>query len=271
MPDGIVVTPGPVESALEASAGELGASQPAFELPEEYKPYSKFPWEDIPEGVREKVLSSVKEFHGGMTKHQQELAQLRNEVPQLRERTQILDNLIHEPWFKEAWDAHQKGGKPNEPLPNLTDQFDPDQAGVLERIIEQKVQERLNPVAERLTGLQQQQMNAQAKAEMDRLQAEAKAKGWPDPYERVNDLYAQVSSGAAQTVEQAYQLSIFPELEGIIKAQAQKETMEGLQQKAERTVPPTRSPGGTPGEQVFKGRDAVRHALEASLKELAGG
>jgi hypothetical protein len=268
--EGITVTPEPTGTALKAPEVPQGLSEPTRDLPEEFKPYSDLPWEQIPEDVRTEVLKGIKKFHGGMTKHQQEYKRLQQELPELQERSAMLEKLVNEPWVREAYEAHQKGLKPNEPQPSLTEQFDPEQATALERIIEQKVQERLNPVSSQLTSLQQQQLNAQTKGDLERLSAEAKAKGWPDPYDRMNDLYAQVTSGAARSVEEAYKLSVFDELPDLIRTQAQKATMTELQQKASQTVSPIASPGGTPSQQSFKGRNAVADALAASIKELAG-
>jgi hypothetical protein len=267
MPEGVVVTPDPIGSAPGAPGGE-GVSQTP-QLPEEFRPYSDIDWSLIPESNREDVLKGVKKFHGGMTRNQQEYKRLQVRVPELEERSRMLDQLVNEDWVKKAWDAHQKGQTPGEPpAPPLTEQFDPEQAAALQRMVDQKVSEIVGPLNHQLQSLHETQNQAKAKSELERMEAFASENGLPPPGDIMSDLYAQVSSGQATTVEQAYKMAMFPKLKEIAEERGRQSALTELQKKASSTVAPSTGPHGSPSTPGFTGRNAVLEAYRHTVANL---
>ena len=147
------------------------------------------PWDQIPDNARQGVLEGVKKFHGGMTKGQQEAAKLRGQVGELSRKAELLDQLVAEPWVREAWEAHQKGQtvatKQPEPTVNLTEHLNANAAKAIESIIEREIGKRLGPISSQMTSINQEQANNRAKSELADLVKKATEQGLPDPYEKL--------------------------------------------------------------------------------------
>ncbi|MHA2069500.1 MAG: hypothetical protein ACXABY_34490, partial [Candidatus Thorarchaeota archaeon] len=77
---------------------------------EEYKPYSQFPWHELPEGTRAVFLEKLKKFHGDMSRGQNEVGRLRQENADYRQKAQWFDELTSQKWFQDAYLA--RDGKP---------------------------------------------------------------------------------------------------------------------------------------------------------------
>ena len=247
-----------------------GLSEPK-ELGEEYKPYSMIPWDQIPEEQRQSVLDGVKKFHGGMTRGQQDTAKLRAQVVELNRKAELLDQLVAEPWVREAWEAHQKGqsvAKQPEPTVNLTEHLEPDVAKAVEAMIERKVSERIGPLNSQLTNLNQEQANARAKSELADLVKKTGDSGLPDPYEHLDVMAQIVAAGRAKTVEDAYRLAVFDNVPELAKEKARKTLQEELQSKASKTVAPTMGGAKNGAVATYSGRDAVLNAFRDTKREL---
>jgi hypothetical protein len=259
-----------VAESTEVPEAATGLSEPK-ELSEEYKPYSMIPWDQIPEEQRPAVLDGVKKFHGGMTRGQQDTAKLRSQVVELTRKAELLDQLVAEPWVREAWEAHQKGqsvAKQPEPTVNLTEHLDQEAAKAIEQIIEKKLSERIGPLNSQLTNLNQEQANARAKMELADLVKKAGEKGWPDPYERLDVMAQVVAAGRAKTVEDAYRLATYDDVPDLVKEKTRKTLTEELQSKASKTVAATMGGAKNGAVATYSGRDAVLNAFRDTKREL---
>lgn len=267
-----VETQDPVPESLGTEPeAATGVSEPQ-ELGEEYKPYSMIPWDQIPEEQRPAVLDGVKKFHGGMTRGQQDTAKLRSQVVELTRKAELLDQLVAEPWVREAWEAHQKGQSVSkqEPAPsvNLTEHLEPDVAKAVEAIIERKVSERIGPLNTQLTNLNQEQANARAKMDLADLVKKTGEHGLPDPYEHLDIMAQIVAAGRAKTVEDAYRLAVFDNVPELAKEKARKTLQEELQSKASKTVAATMGGSKNGAVSVYSGSDAVLKAFRDTKREL---
>lgn len=271
MVDATLTSPEAPDSPALGPESMEGVSQ---ELPEEYRPYSMIDWEQIPEESRPAILEGVKKFQGNMTRTQQELAELKQQLPEYQRQAQLLEQLVNEPWVREAWKRQQSGepapsATPPEPAVNLTDYLDRDAATAIDKLVEAKLQERLGPLSNQIQQVQQGQTQMEAKAEIAALSQEAAQKGWPDPLKLMGDMYRIVSEGRAGNVRDAYWLCA---RDGILEHTtdaARRSITEELKGKAERTAPVAPRVSGTPGQQSFTGNGAVLEALRASAKEIA--
>jgi hypothetical protein len=256
------------DSAAAPEAGEGSSFE--SQLPEELRPYSMIPWDRIPQEQWDSVLKGVKEFHGGMTKGQQELAQVRRKLPELERRSQMLEKLVNEPWVREAWEAHQRGekiGGPKKPeSPPLGEHFDPDQAKTLEATISNAVERRFGELAVQLQSLQHQQTQTQAARDLEGLRVSAEKQGLPSPDTVLERMYSLVSSGQARDINSAYRLAIFEDLPSLME-QAKKTAINGLQKKASSAPAPNLGINGTPGRELFVGKDSTLRALESAMSE----
>lgn len=242
------------------------------ELPEELRPYSMIPWDSIPEENRQAVLEGVKKFHGGMTKQQQDVSRLKKDMDEFRRKADLLDQLVAEPWVREAWDRHQKGqnftAQEPEKSVNLAEHLDADAAKAIETIIERALDKRLNPISNQITTLSQEQANVKAKTELADLAKMAAEKGWPSPYERLDGMSQLVAIGRAKSVEDAYRISLFDELPELIENKTKKSLHEELKSKAGKTVAPVMGPPQNGRAQLYTGRDAILKAFRDSKQEL---
>lgn len=252
---------------------EPAASAVAPELGEEFKPYSQFPWEDLPEEVREPFLEKLKKFHGDMSRGVNEAAQLRKDVEQFRQKADWFDTLTSQKWFQDAYLQQQGGGQPaqDKPAPVKLSQYGlDDEAGdAIERVIQERVGNALGPLTQQLQYLQRKVMSDTTDRELQEVREIAKQKGLPSPDEKMSRMTQIIQSGEARTVKDAWRLAIFDELPDIVSKNARKAAQEELRNKAASTLPPRVGPATEPGEEIFVGPNAVSEALHAAIAEHA--
>jgi len=257
----------PEEDRAIAPDAEVGPSE---DLPEEYKPYSVIPWDQIPDDARESVLNGVKAFHGGLTKHQQELADLRKQFPELQKRSQILDQMISDPRFRAMWEQAQRPAPPPSPQesgPNLTEHVGADAAKAIQDVVERLVSKRVEEVTGRLDSLRHDVTASKASQDLSALRVEAERNGWPSPDEKLTEMYNLVSSGVPD-VQTAYKLAVFNDLPKVVEHRTRESVLNELKKKADASVPPGNTPPGRPSPEQFSGRDATLRALKTSMREL---
>lgn len=243
---------------------------PSEDLPEEYKPYSMIPWDQIPEEARETVLSGVKSFHGGLTKHQQELADLRKQFPELQKRSQILDQMISDPRFRAMWEQSQRppaATPPPDNGPNLTEHVGAEAAKAIQEVVERLVSQRVGEVTGKLDVLRHDVTASRASQDLSALRVEAERNGWPSPDEKLTEMYNLVAGGAPD-IQTAYKLAVFNDLPKVVETRTRESVLNELKKKAESSVPPGTTPHGRPSPEMFSGRDATLRALKTSMREL---
>ena len=271
MPDEPTQQPLPDSTAPDALPGEPdGVSTPTGELPDEYKPYSHIPWGDVPEDIRPGILDGVKTFHGDMTRDRQELLDQVKEVPGLRQKADTLEYLWNQPWFQDAYGKMQTpSSQPPEPATDtLSEHLDSDTAKAIKQAVQDAIKGAIDPVQQKMAGLEQQVTSREVESVMSKLRDKAKAQGWPSPDDKVGEIQSMLQAGEARTIEGAYERAIFSEVPKIAQQQAIEKYKAELQRKAETTLPPTTGPVGTPGMELFKGKDCVTNAVQAARKEL---
>lgn len=268
------------ESPLQTSARE--------ELPEEYKPYSQFPWTDIPEDVRPDVLSSVKKFHGDMTRKSQEAAELRKEIPELRQKADFLDRLAGDPafmdWYNRRYNGQAAGGgtaaadAPNTPgyqrghavpggYEKLKELMDTDALTELGQLIAGEVQRAVGPLSQGLDGINRRFVADRTEQEINTLREEVEKNEWPsltpDLINRMTDL---VYRRRAANVRDAYTLVCHDDLIQAEVKKALQRRQGDLERKAEVTFPPRAGPTNQPGEDVTFGSNTLELVNEAAAE-----
>lgn len=267
----------------ESASQQLGltpddnAAPPPQELGEEYKPYSQFPWDRIPEDVREETLKTLKQFHGDMSRKASRAAELEKELTDSRQKAQWFDALTSEPWFREAYQAHQAGSAappkqaPTTDLSELSEYgLDEKATRLLKKFVDDQMGNAVSPINQTLGYIQQQLVNDQVEREMGSLRQLAVDKGWPSPDEKLSRMSELMQQNRARTPTDAYRLAVMDEVVDITAKSARAGFEQELKSKAQRTLPPSRDTTGTPQEESFTGPDAVQRAFQASLQELAG-
>lgn len=247
------------------------------ELGEEYKPYSQFPWHEIPEDIRPQVLEKLKKFHGDMSKGQSRAAELEKQASEFREKAQWFDALTAEPWFREAYQAHQAGSTASQQQVSQTDLSELSDYGldekatkVLQKFISDQMGNTVTPINQTLAQIQQQLVNDQVEREMQSLRKLAQEKNWPSPDEQLSRMSELMQQNRARTPTDAYRLAVMDDVIDLTAQTARQSLQNELKGKAERTMPPRQGPAGTPQEEVYTGKDAVQRAVQASIRELAG-
>ena len=246
----------------------------APELGEEFKPYSQFPWEDMPEEVREPFLEKLKKFHGDMSRGVNEAAQLRKDVEQFRQKADWFDTLTSQKWFQDAYLSQQDGGQAKQPEKPATLKLseyglDNEAGDAIERVIQDRVGNALGPLTQQLQYLQRKVMSDTTDRELQEVREIARQKGLPTPDEKMTRMTQIIQSGEARTVKDAWRLAVFDELPDIISKNARKAAQDELRQKAASTLPPRVGPATAPGEEIFVGPNAVSEALHAAIAEHA--
>lgn len=253
--------------------GAEGSSTPS--LGEEFKPYSQFPWEKIPDEVRGEVLEKVKKFHGDMTRSHEDLRKQRDDA---RQKAQWFDELTGQQWFMDAYMKRQNGGTTPAPAPErpsldkLTEfGIDKSATEVLGRVMREEIQAALRPVTENVDFLRRMAYDREANDELGRVREYSKARGLPSPDapEISEQMTALIRSGQARSIEGAYRLAIFEQALGAAETRGRKTLEQELESKAGATVAPYRGPASAPGEEQFTGREGVVNALRAAQAEFA--
>mgnify|MGYP006287029313 CR=1 FL=1 len=247
----------------QATEPAPGSSEP--DLSPEYKPYSDIPWDQIPPESREGVLKGVKKMHGGMTRQQQEVAELRR-------RSQMLDELVNQPWVRQAWEAQQKGQTPGaqsaEPTPDLTEHLDSEAVKAIDSLVNQRLQMIDSKYNQEISSLRQQQLNAQVKTDLAELRELAQQKGWPSPDEKMQEMYTLLSNGEVKNLQTAYRQAIFDDLPDLVSKNVRTAQQQQIQRKAQTSIPPGNNSPSNLAPSEFDGPDAVAKALEQSIREL---
>jgi hypothetical protein len=287
MPDD-PTTPGVARDGLERpftteglseglSEGEETLATGALEgaLPKEYQPYSDFPWDEIPEAAREKTLAAVKKFHGSMTRKSQEAAELRQEVPALRQKAEMLERLTADPdfnqWYNQRFfgpSQQQTAPQQSPPTEKLREFLDAEGVQALTGLVNQLVQQQTAPLAQRVEQTSRAHSDDRAQRQLASLRSEVAEKGWPDVDEKAMEITNLLQQRRATDVRDAYFLAC---REDIIKreaARAVEEKQQRLQQKAETSFSPTPGPASSPGEEVLEGPEATLKALRQTKREL---
>jgi hypothetical protein len=278
MPDELLTQDPSTDSNEVVPAGANGTALPDVDqgpsevegLPEEYKPYSMLPWNEIPEEVRDKVLSGIKSFHGGMTKQQQEFARMKADMAEYKHKSMLLDQMVNEPWVKAAWKAHQDGQSiaPVEEKPiRLDEHLDKDAASAIETMVERAIAKKLDPLSAQIGNLSQDQANVRAKQDLDILVKKAQDSGWPTPMDYFDQMSQLVASGRARSVEDAYRLATYEDFPKMVETKTRKSLQEELSKKASNSIAPRMGPGTNGKSHLYSGRDAVLKAFNDAKAE----
>lgn len=265
------------DTSQEGSVGTLesGALETAETLGEEYKPYSNFPWDQIPEEARKDFLGELKKFHGAMSRGSQEASVLRRQIPELKQKAEFLDRLVQDPGFLTWYRQQQAGGgaqtaaAPSAPDPTakLSEYLDAEGQSALRVLIDQEIAHRIAPIQSQLENHSRTRASEQLDRELNHLREQAVQRGWPVPDDLTTDIASLIQSGRAATVTDAYHLVAKEDVLKAEVAQALKSHQKQLQHKADVTVPPA---GGSlpPGVELFTGDDSTIQALRAARSEL---
>jgi hypothetical protein len=252
---------------------ETGAQEGA--LPEEYRPYSNIPWNEIPEHAREDVLKAVKTFQAGMTRSSQEAAELRREAPELRQKAEVLERLTADPgfnqWYQQRYygaPAQQQQQAPQgQPTEKLREFLDADGVNALNATIQQAVHRAVAPLHQRLEQVNQSAVTDRATRDLENLKQEVAEKGWPSVDEHISQMTNLLSQRRATDVRDAYFLATKESLVEAEVKRALKAKQDRLQQKADTTFKPNVGPAASPGEEVFHGEEATLQAYRAAKRE----
>lgn len=272
-------------SPPDMAPGDLATPIPPIQpepLPEEFKPYSQFPWDQVPEGARGDFLAKLKKFHGDLSRNSQDAAKHRDAAEQFRQKADWFDQLTSERWFQDAYLAQKSGA----PAPSVAGQqqpldsrsalkrlsefgLDPETGEVIDTAINKGVEKAIAPLAEQLSMLQQQLVHNQTTSELTQLRDMAGTNGWPSPDDKLAAIGELIRSGRARNALDAYKLAVFEEVPTLSANQARLQLQDELRRKAETTIAPPSGPPGTPGDQIFVGDNAVEEAMRASMAEIA--
>jgi len=250
------------------SQGEGSETQ----LPEEYRPYSQFPWDDIPEESRGEFLAKLKQFHGDMSRNQQELGDLRKEVAGAKQKAQWFDELTGQKWFMDAY-MHQQQ-PPAQQAPEASFEklgeygIDPQASKLLGQSVQAEVQRSIAPVLQQLQLLQQSIVSQSTQSALNNLKEKAKAQGWPDPTQHIGKMSEIIERQGVRDVETAYKMALFDDILKSTETKARTSLKDELQRKAAATVAPYSGPAETPGEEQFVGADAVLRAFQQAKAEV---
>ncbi len=281
-------TPNPTAEGAQAPAeggglseGLSGGGEPEGgareQLPEEYRPYSQFPWEQIPEDARPDVLGAVKKFHGDMSRGVNEAAELRKLVPELQQKAEFLDQLTGDPGFRQWWESRRAGAPaPQAPqarspgaLEKLNEHFDNEVVSALGSMVQHEVRRALGPLHQQVDVMQRMSATEKAERDLSALKQVVNEKGWPDVDSSMAQMVSAVRSGRARSVEDAYWLVNKDPILQAETSSAVKRHRQSLEHKAEVTFPPSGGPAGGKPREEFTGTDATVRALEASMRELS--
>ncbi len=244
------------------------------ELPEEYKPYSQFPWHEIPEEARPAFLEKLKKFHGDMTRTAQEAAEIRKVLPELQQKAEFVDRLVADPRFMEWYNKTVlNNGETQEPKPapdtsKLNEVLEPEAVSALQQLIRSEIEKATKPISEQLSSVSSLSMAEKAERELRDLRSRASQNQWPEVDNFIPQMRQILESGRATTLEDAYFLAA---KEDLLKAETQKalkNQRSQLERKAETTFAPTSGPAKAPDLALFSGEEATIKALEEAEREL---
>ena len=274
--DALGLTPEEPASQSETQQSPDQGMSPG-ELPEDYKPYSQFPWEELPEEARPRFLEALKQFHGDMTKGQQEAAQLKEQLAEYKQKAEWFDLLTEQPWFQKAYAEHVGGGGSSTGTSDATPassedsaiaaDLDPDSRKALQALLERQVK----PLQDRIQILERQLVQQKTEAELAKLRQLAAERGWPSPDDLVEEMAQAIRQGRAYSPIDAYKLVAFDRLPEQVEKRAKQKLQEELERKRQQLSGISSKPGPSqaPGEEVYDGPDAVIKALRASMREIA--
>lgn len=266
------------------ATGTEGSEQPAAQsdqLGEEYKPYSQFPWDKVPADVRQEFLSKVKQFHGDMSRNQNELGELRKRATESGQKAQWFDELAGQKWFLDAY-MRQQGGGAGSNGATATDSaaaekaqleklaefgIDRNATDILKTAMRGEFSTALAPFQQQLEYLQRSIMDRAARDELAEVRKFAAEKGLPSPDEIVPKLTQLIQSGEAKNVWGAFKIATFEDAQASAERRAKATVVEDLQRKSATTLPPYSGPASTPSEEQYTGRDGVLRALKAAVTE----
>lgn len=267
----------PDNLTLEGNVEGTEAASPET-LAEEYKPYSQFPWHNIPDEARGEFLEKLKKFHGDMTRSSQDTANLRKEVDEYRQKAQWFDSLTAEKWFQDAYQNRTQAGQPsNQPPPAQTgtqlndlSEYGLEQPAMnaIQQAISNGISQAVGPLTQELDNMRRNMLTDQTEREMAELRVQAQSKGWPSPDDKLSQISKLIQDGRARSLRDAYHLSVFEEIPSLVENQAKLALDQELRSKEAALPTPAFAPPEVPGEQVFTGEDAVVKALNASISEL---
>jgi hypothetical protein len=262
---------------LEGNVEGTEAASPDT-LAEEFKPYSQFPWHQLPEESRQEFLDKLKKFHGDMTRNSQDASSLRKQAEEYRQKAQWFDSLTTEKWFQDAYQSRTQTGQPtNQPQSpqtgtqiNSLEEYGLEQGATqaIQQVISNGINQAVGPLAQELENIRRNMLTEQTERDMAELRVQAQSKGWPSPDDKLSDISKLIQDGRARSLRDAYHLSVFEEVPAITENQARLSLEQELRSKESALPPPAFSPPEVPGEQTFTGEDAVVQALNASIAEI---
>jgi len=244
------------------------------ELPEEYKPYSQFPWDKVPEDARPDLLKAVKKFHGDMSRGSQEAATLRQRLPELEQKAMTLERLSSDPEFQAWWNGRGSPPAPRETpaaAPSkLAENFGPEVVQELGQLMSRLIDERVGPVKQQLDYQARVAVEQQTSKDVQTLAAKAQENGWPAVNSHIDRMTDLVRQGRARTPEDAYFLSCREEILGAERKRGASEKLAALRAKAGISFPPAqgRPAAGEAQVTTFTGNDAIANAMEATAREM---
>lgn len=246
-------------------------------LPEEYKPYSQFPWDKMDPETRQETLEKLKKFHGDMSRNSQEVAELRRTNAELQSKAEWLDSLANQPWFQEAYQA-QMSGPTSTPPPsheeppsfNQLNEYgiEGDAAKVMDKAVDAKLQQMLGPLAQKLEFLERSIVQDQTNMTLRELTSYAKQNGYPLPASKMAQMREVIRSGRANNVRDAYMLAISGDVPNVVATKTRAQLQKELEQRQKKSIPPGRSASGTPS-QDYSGPDGIQRALADARRELS--
>ncbi len=276
-PSGTSESVSPDNLKLEGNVEGTEAASPET-LAEEFKPYSQFPWHQVPEEARQEFLEKLKKFHGDMTRNSQDASSLRKQADEYRQKSQWFDSLTSERWFQDAYASrNQTGPATNQPLSpqpgaqiNNLEEYGLEQGATnaIHQAISNGVSQAVGPLAQELEHVRRQLLTDQTERDMGELRVIAQSKGWPSPDDKLNEISKLIQDGRARSLKDAYRLSVFEEVPALTENQARLSLEQELRSKEAALPAPAYSPPEVPGEQTFTGEDAVVQALQSSIAEL---
>lgn len=261
------------QTSSEGTSGTIQSGAKPEELPEEFKPYSQFPWQEIPGETREEFLTALKKFHGDMSRGAQEAAELRREVPELRQKADALDRLTSDGKFWEWYNAYTQGNLPanqaqsGQTESSLTEYLDQNAVTGIQKLIQDEIRRAVGPLAQEVQATRQLSLTEMGQRQLNQLRQKVESHGWPSLDEKIPEMRRLVQGGRANDLEDAYFLVCREEITRQEVNKALKSQREQLQHKADTTIGPGFSPSTPPGVGVFDGPNATLEALRASMKE----
>jgi len=197
------------QTSSEGTSGTIQSGAKPEELPEEFKPYSQFPWRDLPDETREEFLQHLKKFHGDMSRGAREAAELRRDLPELRQKADALDRLTSDGKFWEWYNAYTHGNLPasNQPAANepaLTEYLDQNAVTGIQKLIQDEVRRAINPLAQEVQATRQLSLTEMGQRQLNQLRQKVESNGWPSLDEKIPEMRRLVQGGRASDLEDAY-------------------------------------------------------------------